>query len=859
MVFVSKSGPIRSKIALAKNRMTLKGNAALNHAKADMNKANAEELHKFIDRLEADIVTIKRSIDEIMKYDSDWTTLITDSNSPDAQEEETIYEATAGGDKGYLKIIDSADALLESHDRLIRDTKSKLLLPTDSANSATTVTTGSSAFETSILKLVNTIQNSGKSNIPTIDIPFFDGKLEDWRGWHQLIEVKVNKKNVSDAEKRSFVISKLSGDALQCVKAYPVNDQNYPKIMDKLKENYGKDRDIKLHLIDKLRNAPEIVNDTKSIRQEIERCEAWIRQLEDMGEPINTLDIERSIENRLPKWLLLKTTEAKLDDPTWNATKLREKVLRQLTVNEEAERMNKSQNQPNAANKKKSHQPTTASSTATVAATNAKPQTNSDKRKRNNDKPFKCVFCDGGHRVSECKTCVTDDQKKDVLRKKKRCFICLGVGHTSTNCTRKDTLRCFFCKAQHRTVWCKSNKSKGITAAVSVDEPPKDVIISAAVAAKDEVNCAVKAVPKTLTAMKEAGSGLLISRKCTIANPADMSQQMKVLVLFDCGSTASFIKANFARELHLDAVGNTVLNVNTFGAKGHVQVPSEIYNISFAVNNNSTLDIKVKSTPTILKSIWTPQIDPLNLDDIANLQFVQDEPILLVGIDYFFKFIKVSNAYPDDGLTWVESLFGPIVCGKGILPNEASVEYALPIVTTTDDDRFPFITPDICSEIAELANNNADEIFAKAIWAIETIGIRDPFVMDEYEQAVKIFKDIVYLENNRYVVSWLKHDISELPTALNLCIGRLKVLYSESKKDGLLEPYDEILKEQIANQFQEVIPDDEIETEECHYNPHFLVKNLTKLTTKLRIVYDASAAARGQKSLNDCLLNGKPF
>ena len=75
----------------------------------------------------------------------------------------------------------------------------------------------------------------------------------------------------------------------------------------------------------------------------------------------------------------------------------------------------------------------------------------------------------------------------------------------------------------------------------------------------------------------------------------------------------------------------------------------------------------------------------------------------------------------------------------------------------------------------------------------------------------------------------------------------------------LLQEYDKSIKDQIENDIIEVVEDpDLVEGERVHYLPHHAVVRRDKQTTKLRVVFDASAKSSGP-SLNDCLHVGTKF
>ena len=69
--------------------------------------------------------------------------------------------------------------------------------------------------------------------------------------------------------------------------------------------------------------------------------------------------------------------------------------------------------------------------------------------------------------------------------------------------------------------------------------------------------------------------------------------------------------------------------------------------------------------------------------------------------------------------------------------------------------------------------------------------------------------------------------------------------------------YHDIIQSQLTKGIIERVPDELFNSFPCHYLPHHPVVTLFKVTTKVRIVYDASAKTKqNAKSLNDCLYRG---
>ena len=109
------------------------------------------------------------------------------------------------------------------------------------------------------------------------------------------------------------------------------------------------------------------------------------------------------------------------------------------------------------------------------------------------------------------------------------------------------------------------------------------------------------------------------------------------------------------------------------------------------------------------------------------------------------------------------------------------------------------------------------------------------------------------------MVTWpWKEKNPDLPENYQLGFGRLKsIIQKLVKHPQLLQQYEAIIQEQLQRGIIEKVTETSAEGPLKHYIPHHPVITPSKTTTKLRVVYDASAKTRQcNKSLNECLYRG---
>ena len=95
----------------------------------------------------------------------------------------------------------------------------------------------------------------------------------------------------------------------------------------------------------------------------------------------------------------------------------------------------------------------------------------------------------------------------------------------------------------------------------------------------------------------------------------------------------------------------------------------------------------------------------------------------------------------------------------------------------------------------------------------------------------------------------------------NLSKNRLISLLSRLKRDPeVMKEYHAVIQEQLKSGTVERVEETVAgEVGEVHYLPHHSVVYQEKQTTKLRVVYDASAQEKGGPSLHDCFQSGPPL
>ena len=356
---------------------------------------------------------------------------------------------------------------------------------------------------------------------------------------------------------------------------------------------------------------------------------------------------------------------------------------------------------------------------------------------------------------------------------------------------------------------------------------------------------------------------LMQTATADISNPHS-KQMQNVRMLFDTGSHRTYITDSLAKRLNLKRGEESEINLVTFGPekKNQTQKRAEttigillkggnIMNINASVVLSITGSILRR--PVQCKSIqsWELLWNEENLADSFPTEKEETTIELLIGNDYYLDFILPQRVEVQTGLYMLASKLGWILTGRTTEAAEDTPEYNMLIITNSTNT------------VKETSLPMPDKSFPtkpnlEDFWRLESICIMDSPVDSDKDRALKIFNKTLRFEDERYRVTWpWKEDKSCLPENRELAFGRIKSLVKKMKSNSqLVDKYDAIIQNQLQLGIIERVTSNERDTTK-YYIPHHAVINPDKTSTKVQIVYDASAKIKkGQRSLNECLYPG---
>ena len=422
------------------------------------------------------------------------------------------------------------------------------------------------------------------------------------------------------------------------------------------------------------------------------------RSLEALGERLQEEYVIDLYKSKLPSEALF-TLELQRDTETWTFASFREKLKRYIKALQ-CESFNKPINQPftkpnetRTPFKQPSFQPSSykprpnfstghalvTNQTESFPASTSTQYSNPSLTARNKG----CVYCKGEHWSDECDKYSTVDARKEKIWGS--CFGCLKSGHSLNECpSQKICIHCQTVGKHHRSLCPKkfgnasaqghSNRSSSRHPNFQRNKNEFQHGMIASTTSTSTLKSQVSPNGNNQTVhLLAAGEAVLMQTAKAVVRDLSLNHSVETRALFDSGSQRSYITENLAKQLELTPVDVEGLQLCTFGTKEITQIPSQVVDLEVRTLNNKSVRMRLNTTPCItrdLKRTSLPSsIDPAQFDSVhlADNYFSAESEYsieLLIGNDYYFKFILPDRRIVRDGLYLINTRLGWMLTGR---------------------------------------------------------------------------------------------------------------------------------------------------------------------------------------------------
>lgn len=416
---------------------------------------------------------------------------------------------------------------------------------------------------------------------------------------------------------------------------------------------------------------------------------------------------------------------------------------------------------------------------------------------------LQCPLCKEGHNLYCCPKFLSRSiqERITVVKEKNLCYNCM-THSKSVEC--RSSRKCYKCGLNHHTLLHRDRTGSNETTSANV----------------------VKQLSKN--------QEVLLATAMVQVRRLDMQWEI-LRVLIDPGSQNSFITEEAAECLGLPRLQANVqvLGMGNTGAgttKGKVKVAikprfSSKFNLGceLLVLKKLTTDLPAEETKVINRSELKNYL-------LADPTFDTTGPIdILLGADVYPFIIKDGIFKPKKGIIIQNTELGWVISGKENADNNLLVTRSM--VSTIE-------------EINDLTR----------FWEIEEVPserklTRDNVVCEE------LYRTTTTRNNCRYTVRLpLKNTSDQLGESRKVAMARLLQVEKRFKKDQLFkEEYQKFMREYEELGHMVRSPSNESNS---YYIPHHAVMKEDSSTTKLRVVFDASAKTSSGNSLNDLMHTG---
>ncbi|XP_025419482.1 uncharacterized protein LOC112689831 [Sipha flava] len=676
---------------------------------------------------------------------------------------------------------------------------------------------------------VSSQNNLSNYQLPKRKFPTFSGVVIEWQGFEDLFKsILSHAPDLPDVERFEYLKTSLEGEALSLVSHLPLTSANYNKAWDILRARYGNKRDLaRIHLDALL--APHTVkcNDASSIKTLLTAILEHTAALDNLDfitrqwSPILVHIFEHHLDYDLrARW------EITVGDRHQPSTSDFIDFLRSHVRSAEARAGHYSSNLHSYSAhqtppKKSFPQKSRPTYGPKVMTTN---MTSSTESSYQSTTISTCQLCNKTHSIRKCQLFLskTPTDRFQIIKTHRLCINCLNSGHSAASCTSK--YKCTTCNRSHHSLLHFNVKTI----------PPSSTTVLTT--SETEAGPSVK----SMVVRGQPHNIVLLSTVLLDAIAADGTRHT-IRALFDSGAQASFITEQAACILMLKRHPSTV-SITTFASsssspvRGQTSItvlPRGQQSPSFCVDAFVVPRITGPTPQTpIIPGYWShitnlPLADPL----YHRPQSVD----LLLGADILpLLFLDGKAAGQPGEPIALETVFGWILMGPvNTRPQQIVNAMFLSITETLD-------------------------LSIRRFWELEELPVVRHLSPDDKAAEDIYTSTTTRLSSGRFMVALpFRKPFPMLGDSKSHALQQFKGLeFRLNRNPDLRKQYNDFMQDYLSSGHMERIPLHEIDNPLHYYIPHHCILKPDSMTTKLRVVFNASARTSTGASLNESMYTG---
>lgn len=690
--------------------------------------------------------------------------------------------------------------------------------------------------------------------LPDIKLPFFDGSFDHWLEYKNSYLTMIHKRSdLDEIQKFHYLRSSLSGSALQVISALEFTASNYDHAWDLLHNRFHNTRLLTHNHLKSLFSIPTLKQESHThIRKLIDTVLRNLRALKTLDEPTDSWDTiiiylivtkldfstERDWENHKGSILTDSSKKLKLED-LLSFLKNKADMLDMINAGH-----NKLQNKPmniitdNKHCQNKSNAP--VHSYLSTSNSNSKSKSsNFNKRVSIN---YFCPLCNGNHALYMCPNFLNlscRDRTKFV-DEKRLCSNCLRSGHSlSDSDSQRSDCRfgpCRQCQNKHNTLLHINDASSVYSqqTAASHAHTGAGAGSSAALHSLSAINDSLGHADNHSMRSQVLQPVLLCTALVEIVGRDERVHTARALL--DNGSQHCFISDKLRKRLNAPYIQSTIR------ISGVAQTVTQSNQLCEIVIRSKLSDfskmVKCFVLQRITSSLPLTSIDtdliriPDNVQLADPTYHTPSEIDLLIGADLFWELLSDNRIHLENGPYLQNSKLGWLLSG-------------------------PLYTRKLCDNDYVHCNfsQSIDEQL-KRFWEIENVPQSCNVLTHDERLCEELFTQTTKRESGgRFSVRIpLKESPESLGDSYNLAKNRFLSLERKLERSPQYKRmYSDFMKDYESLGHMSRI---EKVDQPNFFLPHHGVFREDSSTTKLRVVFNGSAATTSGKSLNDVQLPG---